>query len=61
MRHFFSKDTVEASIWCTKCGKETPHAIMGGRPAHCKVCQAKPLEPSKPQDSPVERSGDLFE
>lgn len=60
MRHFFSKDTVEAMIWCKKCARDTPHAVMGGLPAYCKVCQAKPLEESRPQDHPVERSGDLF-
>jgi DNA-directed RNA polymerase subunit RPC12/RpoP len=60
MRHFFSKNTVEASIWCTKCGKPTHHVIADGRPLHCKVCQVRPLEKT-PQDAPVEKSGDLFE
>ena len=58
MRHFFTRDTVEASIWCKKCGRDTPWAVMGGRPAYCKVCQENPLAP---RDSPVEQSGDLFE
>lgn len=60
MRHFFTRDTVEASIWCTKCGRDTPWVVMGGRPGYCKVCQAKPLAPVKHElDRPT--SGDLFE
>ena len=57
MKHFFSKNTVEASIWCTKCGKPTPHAIADGRPMHCKVCQEKPLPESKPAPP---QTGGLF-
>lgn len=41
MRHFFSKGTIEAAIWCKKCAKETPHKIDDGRPTHCLVCLAK--------------------
>jgi hypothetical protein len=59
MRHFFQKNIVEASIWCVKCHRDTPHEIMDGRPAYCKVCQAKPLE-EKPEEKPVEKSGSLF-
>ena len=55
---FFTRNTVEASIWCVKCHKDTPHAIMDGRPAYCKVCQAKPLEPEKKPEPP--KSGSLF-
>lgn len=50
MRHFFTRNTVEASIWCVKCAKNTLHAIADGRPLHCKVCQAKP-QPDKPEES----------
>jgi hypothetical protein len=51
MRHFFTRNTVEASIWCVKCHKDTLHAIADGRPLHCKICQEKPL-PVAP-DSPL--------
>jgi len=54
MRHFFTRNTVEASIWCIKCGKDTPHAIADGRPLHCKVCQSKPLPEAKPVDTQEE-------
>ena len=52
MRHFFTRDTVEASIWCVKCHRETMHAIIDGRPAYCQVCQSKPQpkETAKPED-----------
>jgi hypothetical protein len=60
MRHFFSKGTVQASIWCIHCHRETMWAVAGGRPLHCQVCQAKPLDPVKrPVDRPT--SGDLFD
>jgi hypothetical protein len=59
MRHFFTKDTVQASIWCVKCHRETLWAISGGRPLYCMVCQAKPLDEVKPQDPPAV-SGNLF-
>ena len=31
MPHHFTKNTVEASFWCKKCGKDTPHEIWDGR------------------------------
>jgi hypothetical protein len=57
MRHFFTRNTVEASIWCTKCAKTTLHTIAGGRPQFCQVCQNKPLPEVKPK---APQSGDLF-
>jgi hypothetical protein len=59
MRHFFSKGTVEASVWCVKCHRDTMHAVSGGRPLYCMVCQAKPLAPA-PAEEAKPRSGDLF-
>lgn len=61
MRHFFSKETVEATIWCKRCGRDTAHAVMGCLPAYCKVCQSRPVEEVKPQNPPAPRSGNLFE
>jgi hypothetical protein len=48
MRHFFTKRTVEASIWCIKCHRDTMWAISGGRPMYCQVCQAKPQPDASP-------------
>ncbi len=59
MRHFFTRNIVEASIWCVKCGRETSHAIADGRPLHCKVCQSKPLE-KKSEAPPAPTTGNLF-
>ena len=59
MRHFFTRTTVEAKIWCVKCHAETAHAIADGRPLYCQICQAKPQEPEKPKPAPVQQ-GDLF-
>jgi len=46
MRHFFTKNTVEAQIYCKRCGKETLWKVAGGRPLHCTACygEAKPVE-----------------
>jgi hypothetical protein len=59
MRHFYTKSTVEASNWCSKCGRETQWKIDGGRPTYCIPCYN---DPPKPVEKPVEveRSGDLF-
>lgn len=60
MRHFFTKGTVEASIWCMKCGRATMWTIGGGQPMYCKVCYAKP-QVETVAESPVPVSGNLFE
>jgi hypothetical protein len=41
MPHHFSKSTVEASVWCNPCGRETPHSIADGRRGSCLVCLKK--------------------
>lgn len=41
MQHFFTKDTVEASLYCRQCVRNTMWTILGGRPAYCQVCYAK--------------------
>lgn len=38
MRHFFSKGTVMAAMWCDKCHAETVWKIAGGRPQYCMKC-----------------------
>jgi len=57
MRHFFTRNTVEASIWCTKCERTTLHAISDGRPLYCQVCQSKPQPQVKAKSA---ESGNLF-
>lgn len=41
MKNFFTKNTVEASCWCLKCGKNTFHQVHGGRPGACLECLKK--------------------
>lgn len=41
MPEHYTKSTVEASIFCRKCGKNTPWVISGGRRQYCKLCQEK--------------------
>ncbi len=62
MRRFFTKSTVEAQVWCVKCGRETWWKIAGGRPQYCMPCmealrmKAKATAPV----APVEQQADLF-
>ena len=50
MPHHFTKGTVEAAIWCNKCGKETPWRVADGRRQYCLKCYEKPPEPKKPEE-----------
>lgn len=34
----FTKDTVEASIWCNRCNKATPWRVLQGKRAYCIPC-----------------------
>jgi hypothetical protein len=52
MPHHYPKSTVEASIWCNTCRKDTPWRIIDGRRQYCLVCAGKPktqnkIEPKK--------------
>ena len=51
MTEHYSKATVEVSEWCKKCHKFTPHRVLGGKLAGCKVCEAQPAKP-KPAAPP---------
>ncbi len=35
MPEHFTKATVEATFWCAKCGKPTPHTVVDGRRGAC--------------------------
>jgi hypothetical protein len=47
MPEHYTKNTVSASFYCPKCGRETEHRIDGGRRGPCLVCLAKPSVPAK--------------
>lgn len=48
MPEHFNKQTVEASVWCAKCSKPTPHRIDDGRRGPCLVCMNRPIEEAAP-------------
>ena len=49
MQHF-TRNTVEASEWCRKCGKRTMHRIDGVKLGPCLDCIAKlETEHAKPK------------
>lgn len=41
MKQFFTKNTLEASVFCKPCGKKTQWKIHSGRPQHCLACFGK--------------------
>lgn len=49
----FSKNTIEASIWCNTCNKMTPWRILHGRRAFCIPCYGRHDPPAaKPVQKP---------
>jgi hypothetical protein len=57
MPHHFTKNTVEASVWCNACGKMTPHRVADGRQQYCLVCyERKKTEPVKVGAADAQRS-----
>lgn len=55
----FTKDTVEASIWCNTCRKMTPWRILQGKRAYCIPCYD--AKRTAPEEKPVEKPMNLFE
>jgi hypothetical protein len=62
MKQFFTRNTVEASVWCNPCGKKTQWKIHDGRPMHCLDCFGKLEEKHAEQkpEPPVEQEGFKF-
>jgi hypothetical protein len=52
----FTRVTVSAAFYCSKCGKTTQHRIDDGRKGPCLVCIAR-LEAEHDE---AERQGELF-
>jgi hypothetical protein len=58
MPEHFSKNTLEASFWCSKCGQPTMHRVDTGRRGPCLVClaalssslPAKQVEPARQRE-----------
>jgi hypothetical protein len=59
MRHFFSKSTVEAVIYCKICHKDTLWKVAGGRPLYCTACY-DPAPPARVEKKTEDTQGRLF-
>jgi hypothetical protein len=45
----YTKNTVQAAIWCNSCGKITPWRIADGRRQYCIPCyETKPRDAKTP-------------
>jgi len=58
MPEHFTRNTVQATYWCNKCGKPTLHRVDDRRRGPCLVCMEAPKE--KPAQKPAPVQGDLF-
>lgn len=54
MKHFFTKNTVEASIYCQVCRKDTFHQVHHERPGACLDCLKRLENPKIPGIVPPE-------
>jgi hypothetical protein len=59
-REHHSKNTVEATYWCRKCGKPTLHRVDDGLRGPCLTCMQKPLPEKKPPQ-PAATQKSLFD
>jgi hypothetical protein len=59
MPEHFTRNTVMASVWCSKCGKPTMHRIDGVKRGPCMACMETPTAPTQPKPIEVEQ-GSLF-
>jgi hypothetical protein len=59
MPEHFTRNTVMASVWCSKCGKPTMHRIDGVKRGPCMVCMETSTVPAQPKPIEVEQ-GSLF-
>lgn len=61
MQHF-TKNTVETSEWCRRCGKRTMHQVLLGKLGGCTECmkkQEQEAQDRKQVPAPAEQ-GSLF-
>ena len=53
MSQHYTSLTIEASAWCNKCGKNTPHRVADKRLQYCIPCYDKrPIEPARKSPQP---------
>jgi hypothetical protein len=61
MSEHFTRNTVSASCYCSKCGKTTQHRIDGVRKGPCLECIAKlEKQHNEPKRPDAEIQEDLF-
>jgi len=57
----FTRSTVSAAFYCSKCGKSTQHRIDDCRKGPCLECIARlEVEHKAPKKAAPEKQGDLF-
>lgn len=54
MGQHYTRNTIEVSGWCKRCGRMTPHRVDDRRLGPCLVCLAKPTS-AKPAKQEPER------
>lgn len=52
MSQHYTKNTIETSAWCNKCGKMTAHTVSDRRLGYCIPCYQKPLSEAKVAEEP---------
>lgn len=59
MTQHFTRNTVSAEFWCSKCSKFTQHRIDNGRKGPCLICIERLNNAPKPEAVPKQEG--LFE
>jgi hypothetical protein len=59
MPEHYTKRTVSASVWCSKCGGVTQHLVQGGRRGACMQCLAE-LDAEHARRAPIAPAAEQF-
>jgi hypothetical protein len=60
MPEHFTRNTVEASFWCSKCAKMTMHRVDGVKRGPCLVCMERLATSPAPKKPKAVEQGALF-
>ncbi len=41
MPEHYTRNTIEATVWCNRCNRDTQHRVDGGRRGPCLECLKK--------------------
>lgn len=63
MPEHYTKNTLEATVWCNKCNRMTQHRVDGGRRGPCLEHEAPMYnrKQEKEMKKKTQQSGNLFE